>query len=99
MAKIKQFMVVHKNPEIDFKVVQSNWQKMAKLESATWVRTYFNRNEGVRYCLWLAHDKKELIAIFEDLNVSYESIMLVEETIPDLWGEAWEKHLLQSELL
>jgi len=99
MAKMRQFMTVHKNSGVDFKVVQSNWQKLAEVESATWVRTYFNKNEGIRYCIWLAHDKDELIKIFDEINVSYESIVQVEETVPDLWGKEWEKHLLESELL
>ena len=99
MAKMKQFMTVHKDSSIDFKTVQSYWQKLAKEESATWVRTYFNNNEGIRYCIWLSHDKDQLIKIFERNNVSYESILQVEETVPDLWGKDWEKHLLESDLL
>ncbi|SMC69150.1 Protein of unknown function [Desulfocicer vacuolatum DSM 3385] len=99
MAKMRQFMTVHKNLDMDLKVVQSNWQKMAKVESATWVRTYFNEKEGIRYCIWLAQDKDVLIKIFDGFNVSYESILPVEETVPDLWGKGWEKHLLEQNLL
>ena len=31
--------------------------------------------------------------IFTDMNVSWESIVPVEETVPDLWGEGWQSHL------
>ncbi len=93
MAKMKNFMVVHKNPGVDCNVVQSNWRKLAKMESSIWVRTYFNEDEGMRYCLWLANNKNDLDKIFNEINVSYESILPVEETVPDLWGEAWEEHI------
>ncbi len=99
MAKMIQFMTVHKNPGIDFKVVQSNWQKLANQDAATWVRTYFNKDQGIRYCIWLAHDKETLIKIFKEVNVNYESILPVEETVPDLWGKDWEKNLLDQDLL
>ncbi|MBS3810218.1 MAG: DUF4242 domain-containing protein [Desulfobacterales bacterium] len=94
MAKTKKFMVVHHNPGIDCNVVQENWRKMAKLESAKWIRTYINQAEGVRYCVWLAPDEEELERIFKEMNVSWESILPVDETTPDMWGEkAWEEHL------
>ena len=28
-----------------------------------------------------------------DCKVSWESIVPIEETIPDLWGEEWKEHL------
>ena len=93
MAKMKKFMAVHYNPGIDCKVIQANWRKLARVESATWVRTYINEEEGIRYCIWLAPDKQELIKIFDEIKVTYESIIAVEETVPDLWGEAWAEHL------
>lgn len=97
MAKMKQFMVVHYNPGIDCNVVQDNWRKMAAIESATWVRTYINEPEGRRYCIWLAPGKAELERIFNDLGVSWESILPVEETVPDMWGVKWEEHLKKEE--
>jgi hypothetical protein len=93
MAKMRKFMAVHHDPGIDCKVVQANWRKLAKVESATWVRTYLNEKKGVRYCIWLAPDEKELEEIFDEIGVTYESILPVEETVPDLWGEAWQEHL------
>ena len=93
MAKMKKFMAVHNNPGIDCNVVQANWRKLAKVESATWVRTYINEKQGIRYCVWLSPDEKELKKIFDEIGVNYESIIPVEETVPDLWGEAWKEHL------
>ncbi len=86
-------MVVHHNPGIDCNEVQANWRKLAKVEPATWVRTYFNEEKGMRYCLWLAQSEEDLRSIFSELNVSYETISAVEETVPDLWGEKWDEHL------
>jgi hypothetical protein len=93
MAKMRKFMAVHHNPGIDCNVVQANWRKLAKVESATWVRTYINEEMGIRYCIWLSPDEKELQKIFDEIGVTYESILPVEETVPDLWGDAWPEHL------
>ena len=93
MAKMKKFMAVHNAPGIDCNVVQANWRKLAKVESATWVRTYINEKRGIRYCVWLSRDEKELKKIFDEIGVTYESILPVEETVPDLWGEKWQEHL------
>lgn len=93
MAKIKKFMVVHRDPKISWKKVEENWAKSANVEAATWIRTCFNRKEGVRYCVWLAADAKKLKSVFKDLGVGYESLLEVEETVPDLWGGKWKKHL------
>ena len=94
MTKLTKFMVVHNDPVIGWDNVERNWRKLANVEKATWERTYFNKEKGMRYCLWLASSKQELKHIFEDLGISLESIIAVEETVPDLWGRRkWEEHL------
>jgi hypothetical protein len=93
MTKLNKFMVVHNNPGVDCGVVQENWRKLAAEESATWVRTYFNEGQGKRYCVWLASGEEVLQGIFDKMNVSYEAIVPVEETVPDLWGSRWNEHL------
>jgi hypothetical protein len=87
-------MVVHRAPDLNWAVVEENWRKLARIESATWVTTYFNVDEGVRHCLWHAPDRAALEKTFGDLEISFESITEVEETKPDMWGEGkWEEHL------
>ena len=93
MKKMQQYMAVHCNPGIDCKVVQANWRKMAKLESAKWIRTYINEEKGMRYCIWLSPDENELKRIFDGMKVSYETILPVVETVPDMWGDQWQEHL------
>lgn len=94
MTKMTKFMVYHDNPEISWEKVEENWSKLANVEEATWVTTYYNREKGVRYCVWLAPSAKELKEIFDDLAISLETIVEVEETLPDLWGKKrWEEHL------
>ena len=93
MKTLKQYIAVHCNPGIDCRVVQANWRRMAKLESAKWVRTYINEEKGLRYCIWLAPDEETLKKIFDGMEVSYELILPVEETVPDMWGERWQEHL------
>jgi hypothetical protein len=93
MGKLKKFMVVHNNPGIDCNVVQANWRKLARVEQANWERTYFNSDKGKRFCVWLAENEEQLQKIFTGINVSWENIIPVEETVPDLWGEQWQAHL------
>jgi len=97
MAKLLNYMVVHKDPDISWDKIEENWGKLATVEEATWVRTCFNKEKGVRYCVWLAPTEEVLKSIFKELNISYESIMQVEETVPDLWGKKWEEHLKAEE--
>ncbi len=97
MPKQKKYMVVHNDSEINCTVIQGNWRKLARVESATWVRTYFNEAKGVRYCLWLAENEEQLKTIFTEMNVAWESIIEIEETVPDLWGEKWAAHLEAEE--
>ena len=47
----------------------------------------------MRYCIWSAPSEEELKKIFTAMDVSWETIVEVEETTPDLWGEKWEEHL------
>ena len=93
MSKLNRYMMVHNNPGIDCEEVQGNWRKLAQVETAIWVKTYFNEKKGVRYCIWLASSEEDLKNIFTEIGISWESIIQVEETIPDLWGEKWEEHL------
>jgi hypothetical protein len=66
---------------------------LAGLEEVKWDRTFFNRTVGARYCLWFAPDKEKLEKVFQDLSIAFESIVEIEETVPDMWGETWEEHL------
>ena len=97
MAKMSKFMVVHVDPTIPWSKVEENWRKLANIESATWIRTCYNKEKGVRYCEWLASDEKELRKVFADLEISWESMMEVQETVPDLWGDKWKAHLEAEE--
>jgi len=93
MEKNKRFMAYHHDPDLDFKIVQENWRKLANVETATWTRTCYNEEENIRYCIWLAPSKETLKNIFTSMGVSWETIVEVKETVPDLWGEKWEEHL------
>jgi hypothetical protein len=92
MTKMLKYMVVHNDPQ-----VEENWAKLANVEKCTWMRTFFNKEKGLRYCEWLASDERTLKSLFMDLHISYESIVAVEETVPDLWGKRWEEHLAAEE--
>lgn len=89
MKRRKNYMVVHRDPDVIWDKVEENWSKMVDLEPATWLRTYFNMNEKVRFCLWLAPNEETLKKIFADFRISWESILEVEETIPDIWAKRY----------
>jgi hypothetical protein len=86
-------MVTHEDPNISWHKIEENWAKLANVETAKWDRTYFNRKEGVRYCVWLAPGPDELKSIFAEIAISWKRMIEVEETVPDLWGKRWKEHL------
>ena len=91
---MKKYMVYHDAPDISWEQVEENWRKLANVKEAKWLRTYYNKEKGVRYCLWLAPSEEELRKIFRNFEVSLDTMVEVAETVPDLWGkETWEKHL------
>jgi len=96
---MKKYMVVHRAPGLSWEAVQKNWRKLARVASATWITTYFNVDEGVRYCVWHSPDSATLKRIFAELEISFESVTEVEETKPDMWGrQEWEEHLLAESM-
>jgi hypothetical protein len=97
MKKMKNFMVVHRDPKVSWEKVEENWSKMVDLEPATWLRTYFNMDEKVRYCLWRAPDGETLKKIFADFKISWESILEVKETIPDIWAREYQEQMEAEE--
>lgn len=96
MSRQYKYMMVHNAPESDCNEVQANWRKLARMESATWLRTYYNEELGMRYCLWMAPDQETLKNICTEIGISWESIVQVEETVPDLWGEKWDEHVREE---
>ena len=90
MAKMLKYLVVHKDPDISWEKVEENWTKLANVGRCKWLRTLFNREKGLRYCEWLAPDESTLKSNFTNLDISFESIVEVEETVPDLWAAAFD---------
>ena len=82
MREMKRFMAYHHDPDLDFNIVQSNWRKLANVEKAKWIRTCYNEEKNMRYCIWLAPSEEELKNIFTEMEVSWESIVEVKETVP-----------------
>jgi hypothetical protein len=79
------FMVVHRTPAVSWEDVERKWMVLAEEHDAVWVRTWFNRKEGIRYCEWLAPNARTLERIFGRHGVSWESILEVEKTSPGAW--------------
>ncbi|MBT6341561.1 MAG: DUF4242 domain-containing protein [Desulfobacula sp.] len=96
MSKLNKYMMVHNNPGIDCDEIQANWRKFAAIEAGTWIRTYFNEEKGVRYCIWMAPSEDVLKNIFTEIGIRWNTIIQIEETIPDLWGKKWNEHLEQD---
>lgn len=96
MGKLNKYMMIHNTPGINCDEIQDNWRKFASVEAGTWIRTYFNEEKGMRYCLWMAQSEEDLKNIFTEIGISWDTIIQVEETIPDLWGERWNEHLAKE---
>ena len=96
MAAMNKYMVVHLDPNIGWDSVERNWRRLAGVESAKWERTYFNKDQGLRYCIWHAASEEALDKIFLEMDLKYDSITRVEETVPDIWGRKWQEHLSQD---
>jgi len=97
MQKMKKFMVVHRDPKVSWDTVEENWSKLVAVEPATWIRTYFNADKKVRYCLWMAPDADTLKKIFSEFNITFESILKVEETVPDIWDRQYAERMEEEE--
>jgi len=97
MNAMKMYMAYHYDPDVDCSVVQANWRKLANVKRAKWIKTYYSEIKGMRYCIWMASSDEVLKNIFTDMGVSWETIVAVEETTPDLWGEKWMEHLVAEE--
>ena len=93
MAKTSKYMVTHISPDIPWEKVEENWAKLAHAESASWIRTYYNKEKGIRYCVWLAPEEDTLKSLFSELEIAWDTMVAVEETVPDLWGKKWQEHL------
>jgi hypothetical protein len=97
MSKMKKYMVVHDDPQVSWEKVEENWSRMVDIEPATWLRTYYNADEKVRYCLWRAPAKETLENIFADFEISWTSILEVKETIPDIWAREYRAQMEAEE--
>jgi hypothetical protein len=97
MKRMKTFMVVHRDPKVSWEKVEENWAKMVDIEPATWVRTYYNKDEKIRYCLWQAPNEEVLKKIFSDFHITWESILRVDETIPDIWAKKYRAEIEAEE--
>lgn len=97
MKRRKIYMVLHREPGVSWDKVEENWSKMVDLEPATWLRTYYNVSEKVRFCLWMAPNEAVLRKIFEDFRIRWESILEVEETIPDIWARRYRAEMEAEE--
>ena len=90
MATLKEFMVVHWIPGIYFNVAQANWENIADVKTAKWVRTYKNKEKGIYFCLWKATDEEEISKILLEIELIYETIVLVKQSSFDRLDKEWE---------
>jgi hypothetical protein len=79
------FMVIHRSPRTSWEEVEKKWMELAEEHDAAWVRTWFNKQEGIRFCEWLAPNARTLEGIFGRHGVAWESIHEVEKTSPGAW--------------
>ncbi len=53
MAKMSKYMVTHINPDVSWEKVEENWAKLANVETASWIRTCYNKKKASDIALGL----------------------------------------------
>lgn len=79
------YMTVHYERLVAKEEMERRWVEMAKERRAYWIKTWYNVQEGKRYCWWDAPKKDVLKEVFKYYHVPYDEIIEVELTTPADW--------------
>ena len=79
------YLVVHEEPSVPRETIESRWVKLAEEQRAFWRKTWHNLSIGKRYCWWDALNKEILEQIFQDHEITWDTITKVELTTPAEW--------------
>jgi hypothetical protein len=79
------YLAIHNEPAVPREKVAGRWIELAKEGRAIWLKTWYNFDNGRRFCWWDAPHKEALEDIFRDHGVPWEEIIEVEHTTPADW--------------
>ncbi len=79
------YLTLHHDPELLAEEMESNWIKLAKERRAVWVKTWYNIEQGRRFCWWDAPAKEALEQVLRDHGIAWKDIIQVELTTPSDW--------------
>jgi len=82
---MQHYLSIHHESETPREVIEKRWSKLAVERRSIWVKTWFHRASGKRFCWWNAPDREMLEAVFRDHGVPWRVIVAVNLTTPAEW--------------
>jgi hypothetical protein len=79
------YLTVHHEPSTAPEVIEGRWHGLAQERRAIWMKTWFNLQDGKRFCWWDSPNRDELESIFRDHDVPWDRIVKVNLTTPCDW--------------
>jgi len=79
------YLAMHHEPAESREKIESRWVGLAGERRAVWMKTWYNFDQGRRFCWWDAASEEILEAIFRDHGVPWEKIVKMELTTPGEW--------------
>ena len=79
------YLTVHHEPSTPPEVIEGRWHGLALERRAIWMKTWFNVQDGKRFCWWDSPNRDELESIFRDHDVPWDRIVKVNLTTPCDW--------------
>jgi len=79
------YLTLHHEPDSPIEVFEDRWVELAREKRSMWVKTWFNRENGQRFCWWDAPDQQTLEQVLRNHGVPWEKIIEVKLTTPAEW--------------
>jgi len=82
---MRHYLSTHHEPGVLKEVIETRWSTLAVDKRSIWVKTWFHRASGKRYCWWDAPNRETLEEVLRDHEVPWKDIIEVKLTIPAEW--------------
>jgi Nickel responsive protein SCO4226-like len=82
---MRNYLSTHYEPQTPTEVIEKRWSTLAVDKRSIWVKTWFHRASGKRFCWWNAPNRETLETVFSDHGVPWKDIIEVKHTTPAEW--------------
>jgi len=79
------YLTIHNEKQIDRVLLESRWTEIAMETRAQWQMTLYNLELGIRFCEWVAPDRRMIEEIFGEHGIKFSEIVEVSVTSPSEW--------------